>query len=231
MRHASVLTLALGLIAAGAAHAAERSFMATGFEAIEVAGPYDVTVLVGKGPSVRATGDQADLDRLKVEVRGRRLFIGSKEERHWGKWSGKPVQLTVTTPALNAAALAGSGDMRIDHIRGPRFVASLGGSGNLSIAAVDAPDVKLSIAGSGDITVTGRCRAARMSIAGAGDVHAGDLRCETLTADIAGSGNIAAQATKTATVSVLGSGDVIVAGGAKCTVSKMGSGTVRCDNS
>lgn len=219
---------AAAMLGATQAHAAERNFTVTGFDQIEVAGPFDVVVNVGKGPSVRAVGEAKDLDRLKVEVEGRELGIGTKERR-WNDWSGtQPIKIFVTVPSLKSASLAGSGDVQIDRVRGEDFAGSIAGSGNLTIAALNATTAKFSIAGSGDLVASGSCRSASVSIAGSGDVNIGGMRCQSLTAKVAGSGSINANATQTAKVSIMGSGDVTVSGGAKCDVSKMGSGSVRC---
>lgn len=218
------------MVGAAQAQAAERSFTVTGFDAIEVAGPFDVIVNVGKGASVRAVGEAKDLDRLKIEVEGRELEIGSKERR-WNDWSRtQPIKIFVTVPSLKKVSLAGSGDVQVDRVRAEDFAASIAGSGDLTIAALAATAAKFSIAGSGDLTASGSCRTASVSIAGSGDVNIGGMRCQSLTASIAGSGGINANATQTAKVSVMGSGDVTVSGGAKCEVSKMGSGSVRCGN-
>lgn len=223
--------LAAGAVAAFAstqASAAERKFTVTGFNEIEVAGPFDVVVSVGKGQSVRAVGAAKDIDRLKVEVSGNELRIGSKE-RGWMDWSDSdPVKIWVTVPALKAVSLAGSGDMQVDRVKADAFVASIAGSGDLAIASLTASNARFSIAGSGDLTASGSCRTAEVSIAGSGDVDISGLRCQTLSARVAGSGDITAHATNDAKLTVMGSGAIVVAGGAKCDVSKMGSGSARC---
>lgn len=227
-RVAMMAAAAAAMVGATQAQAAERNFTVTGFDEIEVAGPFDVVVSVGKGPSVRAVGEAKDLDRLKIEVEGRELGIGTKERR-WNDWSRtQPVKIFVTVPALKAVSLAGSGDIQVDRVRGEDFAGAIAGSGNLTIAALNATAAKFSIAGSGDLVAAGSCRTATVSIAGSGDVNIGSLRCQSLTAKIAGSGSVNANATQAAKVSIMGSGDVTVAGGAKCDVSKMGSGSVRC---
>lgn len=223
--------LAAGAVAAFAATqawAAERKFTVTSFNEIEIAGPYNVVVNVGKGQSVRAVGEADDLDRLKVEVSGNELRIGSKD-RSWTDWSrSKPINILVTVPALKAVALAGSGDMQVDRVKSDAFVASIAGSGDLTIGSLTANNARFSIAGSGDLTASGSCRTAEVSIAGSGDVEISGLRCQSLAARVAGSGDITANATETAKLSVMGSGAITVSGGAKCDVSKMGSGSARC---
>lgn len=232
MRDVAILAIAVGaatgVVSPASAWAADRSFTVGGFDEIEVAGPFDVVVNVGKGPSVRAAGETKDLDRLKVEVVGRELRIGSKERR-WTDWSrGEPVKIWVTVPALKAASIAGSGDLQVDRVKGDAFNGSVAGSGDLSIASLSVTNASFSVAGSGDLTAAGNCKAAKVSIAGSGDVNIGGMRCQSLNASIAGSGAINANATQAAKVSIMGSGDVVVSGGAKCEVSKMGSGSVRC---
>lgn len=229
MRKLAILAAgAVAALASTQASAAERKFTVTGFNEIEVAGPFDVVVNVGKGQSVRAVGDADDLDRLKVEVSGNELRIGSKERR-WMDWSdSNPIKIWVTVPALKAVSLAGSGDMQVDRVKADAFVGSIAGSGDLAIASLTADHARFSIAGSGDLTASGSCRTTEVSIAGSGDADISGLRCQTLSARVAGSGDITANATKDAKLTVMGSGAITVSGGAKCDVSKMGSGSARC---
>ena len=53
-----------------------------------------------------------------------------------GRRQSRPVTVYVTAPALQGAAIGGSGDMRIDKVESPRFAASIGGSGDIEIAAL-----------------------------------------------------------------------------------------------
>ena len=213
---------------ATAAQAEVRNFPASGFDRVESAGPWEVSIVTGKAASVRAEGASDDLDRMEIEVHGGRLEIGSKRHLGW-KWSrtGK-VHVTVTMPSLRGISLAGSGDVSVDRTSAKAFSASIAGSGDLRIGSLAADSASFDIAGSGGITASGKCGSTSVSIAGSGNVSIPQLLCKSLKADIAGSGDIAAHASDTAKVSIVGSGDVIVAGGAKCSVSKMGSGSARC---
>lgn len=216
------------LLAAAPVHAAERSYNVAGFDEIEVAGPYNVAVATGRAATVRATGETRDLDEMRVTVAGGKLQIRPRD-RNWKMWRNtKPVSVRVTVPTLRAAALAGSGDISVDRVRGERFSGSVGGSGDLSVGTIDVRTLELSIAGSGNIATSGRCDAANVSIVGSGDIAAADLRCETADVSVAGSGDATIHASRSADISIMGSGDVAVAGGAKCEVSRMGSGRARC---
>ncbi len=210
-----------------------RNYQVGGFDQIELAGRYEVDVRTGANPSVSASGPERAMERLTVEVRGGKLVIKPRDERRWfgfrNRGSKDQVRVVVTVPALTAAALAGSGNIRVDKVRGDRFEGEIAGSGDLRLGSVEVAQLKLSIAGSGQLDAgSGRARSAEYDIAGAGDVKARQLAAEQLKVSIAGSGNVEANATRAADVDIVGSGNVDVTGGAKCTVSKAGSGNVRC---
>ena len=223
------LAFAAAALVALPAAAAERDFQVSNFNELGVVGPYDVTVVSGRAPTVHATGEQPDLDELKVEVKSGRLEIGPRDRLQWKVFKiSKPVHIRVTVPSLSEVGLAGSGDINVDRLKGGKVSASVAGSGNLSVGTIDSRNAALSIAGSGDLVAAGRCDSADLSIAGSGDIRAAGLKCQSLSASVAGSGDIAAAASRTAKVSIMGSGDVTVTGGARCSVSKMGSGDARC---
>jgi hypothetical protein len=237
--------MAFGLLAATIAVAAcnhaqgedagpttSRSFSVSGFNAIELAGPYEVQVHTGGNPSVSASGPQKMIEHMVVEVKDNRLLIHPEQQRgfHIGWHSNGKVHIDVTVPQLQAAAIAGSGDIRVNQVKGGSFEGATAGSGDLSIDSLDVQTLKLSIAGSGDVkAASGRAQSVKYEIAGSGDIDARGIEAQTADISIAGSGDISAHATQTANVSVMGSGDVSVTGGAKCSVSKQGSGTVHCE--
>lgn len=237
--------MVVGMLAAAAASAGcardrhesggptvERNYPVGGFERIEVAGSYDVEVHTGAAPSVHAKGPQKDLERLVVEVKGKRLLIHSRETRglfrmNWR--SHDKVSIVVTVPQLSGADIAGSGDIRIDNVRGDSFAGNIAGSGELSLDSVDVKALEFSVAGSGSVQgKKGRAQKVSLNIAGSGDIDTKGVASETAAVSIAGSGNVTAHASQTASVSMMGSGDVDLTGGAKCEISKHGSGDVRC---
>lgn len=204
---------------------AERSFEVGAFEGVSLGGHNDVEVKVGGPVSVRAVGDAAELDRLEIEVRNGTLRIG--EKRNIGTHRGKAL-IYVTVPSLSAAAIGGSGDMKIDRAESRRFAGSIGGSGDIEIGQLKAGEASFSIAGSGGIKAAGTADSAETSIAGSGDIDLAGLTAVDADISIVGSGNTSIRATRNATVSIMGSGDAKITGGARCKISKMGSGSVDC---
>lgn len=208
----------------------QRSFPVGAFQGVSLAGPHDVIVTVGGPPSVRAEGDSEVLDRLDIRVENGSLRIGTRRTSNFsfGRHRGSAT-IHVTVPALAAASIGGSGDLRINAVEGERFNASIGGSGNMEIGQLRVGQAQLAIAGSGNIRASGAVQRAALSIAGSGDIDASGVEARSAAISVVGSGNVRSRATETAEVSVMGSGDVTVAGPARCSVNRMGSGDVRCN--
>ena len=233
---AAMIAASVAASACGRSHEADgatgsRTYQVGNFQAIEVAGPYQVDVRTGGNPGVSAQGSERLLERTIVEVRGDKLVI--RPERHgwfnFGWSSNGRAKFMVTVPQLSGATIAGSGDINVDKVQGKRFEGNVAGSGGLNVANMDVDSLKLSIAGSGGVKAgTGKAQSAEYEIAGSGDVDAGAIQVQQAKVSIAGSGGVHAHATGTADVSIMGSGDVDVSGGAKCNISKAGSGNVRC---
>ena len=206
-----------------------RNYPVAAFDKIEVAGPYDVIVTTGGAPSASATGGDKLLDETEVVVEGNTLKIRPKNNKginwSWGK-SGS-VKFAVTTAMLNGAAVAGSGGISVDKIKGD-FIGTVGGSGDLELRAIAGGAVELSVGGSGSIAAAGTAQSTKIAIGGSGDVDASGLAAKTAIVAVGGSGSASANASDSAKVSIAGSGDVAITGGAKCEISKVGSGDVTC---
>lgn len=204
-----------------------RDFQVGAFQAVALQGPHNVVVTVGGPASVRAEGDSAALDMLDIRIEGDRLIVGTRRGWSWRGPSGA-VTVHVTTPALNGAAIGGSGDMRIDRVQADRFEAAIGGSGDIEIGALQARETEFSIAGSGDIRAAGQAEAAEISIAGSGSMALDGLQLRRAEVSIMGSGGVRVQASEAVEGSIMGSGSVNVRGAARCSIRRMGSGEVTC---
>jgi len=225
-----VSAAALAATAAGAQQTAQRSYPVSAFDSVSAAGPNNVIVTVGGSASVRAQGPADILDKMEVVVENGDLEIRPRREyRNNFSWDRRErATFYVTAPKVKAAAIAGSGDMKIDRIEGDRFSGAIAGSGNLDVASLRVSKANFSIAGSGDLSARGSAGDSDLSIAGSGNLNLSQLTSRTTSISIAGSGNVQTNASESADVSIVGSGDVQVGGTASCKVSRMGSGDVRC---
>lgn len=231
MRLAAAL-IALPLAACTlSAQAATRAFPVPGFTKLRVEGPYDVRVHTGGPVSVNARGPAARIDKLIVEPRGDTLVVTTEKGWNWHgpSWeTSDKVILDISVPMLTSAALAGSGDVHVDHIRASDFIALLTGSGDLSIDRVETARLRADVTGSGDLTLAGHSGRADAAVHGSGDLRAAGLTVELLNVALAGSGDISIGATRAAHGSLVGSGDISIAGRPSCQISKVGSGDIKC---
>lgn len=207
--------------------AATRGYTITSFEAIRIDAPIEVAITTGAGASARAEGDQALLDRLKVDVSGRLMAVTMDRARP-GEKSGGRVMLRLSTGALQRIVLTGGGSVSVSRMKGLRGDIVLGGNGDVTVAAVDVDQLNLALAGAGRATLAGRAGVATMRVNGPGAVIAEALHARQAAVSNDGPGNVAVTAEVTAKISASGSGDVSVAGKAACQVDNRGTGRISC---
>ena len=205
----------------------QRDFQVGEFHKIGLVGSHDVVVTVGGPLSVRAEGDTAALERLEIQVENGELQIGSRRDGWFSRNHGN-VTVHVSVPSLDAAAIAGSGNLRVDRAEADSFAVSIAGSGDMEIGALRARSANFEIAGSGGVRAAGNVEEADISIAGSGNASLEALEARRASVSVAGSGDVSLRATEAVDGSLMGSGDLTVHGSARCSVDKLGSGDVRC---
>ncbi len=222
--------LAAGLasaLAAQPAGAATRGFTISSFDAIRVDAPVSVVVTTGVGVSARAEGDQAALDRLKVDVSGR-LLIVSMERLTTGEKSSGAATLRLSTGMLDRVMLTGGGSVAVNRLKGLSARIAVGGSGDISVADVQLDRIDVNLAGGGRVNLAGRAGVAEIHVTGPGSVAAEPLRVRQATVGNEGAGSIALTADVDAKLISTGSGTISIAGKAACTVDNRGVGQVTC---
>jgi len=223
--------IAIVMIGAGAAQAAERNFPTGGdFHAVSNSTPFDVYVHTGKAPSVHAVGNDEVLSRLEIENRGGELHIGTKSGSWFSgwHWGGQKARIDVTVPMVGQVSLSGPGNLTVDTVRTRDFGMHLSGPGNINVDSVQASGITLSLSGPGDIRVAGHADRAVMNLSGPGNIHAAGLNLGEADVTLSGPGDIDATVTRNADVRLSGPGDVRIQGGAHCNVHKSGPGDVHC---
>ncbi|MFD0794989.1 head GIN domain-containing protein [Mucilaginibacter litoreus] len=213
--------------AAGVAKADVQDRHLSGFNAVSIAGSYDVYITQGSSESVKVDAPSDIIDKIVTEVEGGVLKIHTKNNTSWN-WSGnKKMIIYVGIKNVNAVSLAGSGDVYFkDGLKAPSLKLKLTGSGDIS-GKVDVKNLESSIGGSGDITVSGRADNSVVSVVGSGDFTGQGLATQNTQVKVAGSGDARINASEKIEASVVGSGDIHYTGAAKdISSSKAGSGSV-----
>lgn len=104
-----------------------------------------------------------------------------------------------------------------DHIRVVVSMADLhglaiNGSGDANARNIDAKAFAMDINGSGDAHLSGKCESVTYEINGSGDIDADAFKCVDASVEINGSGDIGLTATGELALEVNGSGDITVYG-------------------
>lgn len=226
----SLIAFVLLIASAAPAAAAERRYSVTDFDRIVVEGPYIVRLSVGRSTSAVASGSQAALDRVSVDVSGQTLRI----RRNRSSWGGNPgaqegpLTIELVTRTLRSARLIGPASLDIDRAAGQRVDLIVEGSGRLRAANVAADNLSLGLAGSGRLEIAGTAEILNADIQGTGDVEASQLRADHATIIAGTTGEVTLQVGRVATVNAYGLGNVTVAGGADCTIRGPSADLVRC---
>lgn len=221
--------LAVGAIVALAApaRAATRNFGVESFTKIRVEGPFKVTVTTGIPPFVRATGSQAGIDRVAVEVESDTLVIRADDS--WGGYPGAdpgPVEINVGTHDLTSARVNGAGSIAIDRVKGLTFALSLQGSGAGQIGDVAIDQLSVNLVGSASAKVAGHAGKLTTLVRGVSSLDATALVTPSAQISADGTATVDATVTDAAKVDAWGPATIRFAGHPACTVKVSGSTSV-----
>jgi hypothetical protein len=201
----------------------------SGFNAINIAGPFDVKITQGETESVKVEAPADVMDRVLTEVNNGVLKIYSKHDYfHWGDLFGhKKVLVYVTIKDVNAINISGSGDAWFkDGLTSNSLRLSISGSGDMT-GKVEVKTLESSISGSGDMKLSGRAENSTVHVVGSGDFTARNLLTVNSSVRVSGSGDAEINASERVDASVNGSGDVHYTGAARnINSSKSGSGDI-----
>lgn len=229
MKHANFWAAAFLLTVSVPAGAAERTYSITDFERIRVVGPFKVDIIADRVTTARASGSPDALDKVRLDVQGRTLFVRLNQSNFGASdKSGSPATITIRSPALREAALAGPGTLTLTGMKGLRVVLTVEGSGRLVATGVQADRLDVGVIGTGTLDMTGTARTASFTGRGAASVKADALVAEDLTVNWESAGDGAFAARRAAKVTSIGTGNVAVSGKAACTVTNGGNGQVSC---
>jgi len=182
------------------------------FDRLESSVPFDVVWQAGPHARVHAEGDQELLDHLQIENSGGVLKLSNRKSFVFFDFSQRKLKISVTSPLLKEAQLSGSGDLKIQGVRGAEFSAVLRGSGDVVLADVQAGVLNAELAGSGDLTAVGAVDGVSARLKGSGDIRFGDLKAKVAGANLVGSGDVKLWASDKVILRCKGSGDIVVGG-------------------
>jgi hypothetical protein len=139
----------------------------------------------------------------------------------------RTLRMVLQVKSLDRIAVAGSGSVNADRLRGEKLDFDIGGSGSINIDNLESDSVSVALGGSGNLKAAGKAERLHVSIGGSGKVQAGQLAANEATISIGGSGQATVWAKQKLTLSVAGSGDIAYYGDPQISKSVMGSGSIK----
>jgi hypothetical protein len=196
------------------------------FNKISSHGSYDVYLTQGAGYSLRIEAEENLLPYIETYVNGDVLEIRTKDGYNLS--TRRDMKVYISAPAFSKVKTFGSGNIisqtKLNNTSPIQMEVS--GSGNINVD-VNAPEVRAELNGSGNIDLQGETRSFTGQIRGSGDIKAPNLKAETVTVDIGGSGNADVYASVMLNVEIKGSGDIKYRGGAQVSQDIKGSGSLK----
>lgn len=178
------------------------------YDAINVAGFFNVTLVAGNEGELTIEGESNLLEYVETEVDGDRLTIKVKNKQNLKTSWGKDIKIRVPFRDLNQVSLSGSGEiMSTDVLKANNFRVSVSGSGDINLV-VEASSTESRVTGSGDLVLRGSTRDHETSVTGSGDLEAGRFKADNVDAKVTGSGDIRVSCEKSIRARVTGSGDI-----------------------
>lgn len=225
-----LLAVAVLILSAAPAVAVDRRYAVTDFDRVVVEGPYIVRLSTGRSSAAVASGSQAALDRLSIDVNGQTLRI-RRNRSYWGGNPGAqegPVTVELVTRNLRSARLIGPATLDIEQAEGLRVDLIVEGSGRLRASSVAADNLSIGLAGSGRLELAGTAETVNADVQGTGDVDASALRAENATITTTTTGTISLEVVRAANVSAFGLGTIEISGPGACTRRGPNADLIRC---
>jgi Putative auto-transporter adhesin, head GIN domain len=202
----------------------------SGFNAVDIAGSYDVYITQGAAESVKVEAPSDVMSHIITEVKGGVLKIYNKNDNwNWSGWFGhhKKTVVYVVIKDVASVNISGSGDASFkDGLTANALKLNVSGSGDMT-GKVNGKTLESSITGSGDMRLSGRADNSTVSLVGSGDFTARNLVTTNSAVHVSGSGDADINASNKIDAAISGSGDIRYTGGAKNVSStKSGSGDV-----
>lgn len=228
---------------AGRMLTSETRTIGKGIDAVELAGPIDLTLRYGPVASLEVRGEQRLLGNVETSQDGGTLRIRTRGLvlRH-----NRPLEAVLVLPTLTNLDVAGNGDSSVDGFSGERIEVNLNGSGSvkfngrfqkvsaglhgtgdLEITGGNSESVEADVMGSGHMTLLGSSKTLKATSTGSGELDARHLRADEVVIEQLGSGSSTVAARQSVAATIRGSGDIEVYGNPnQRSVNRTGSGEV-----
>lgn len=173
------------------------------FDELALSGSGNIKVTIGEATPLTITADDNLLPLIETKVEGGRLSIRPTESIN----PSTEIVIVLGTPSLK-------------HIR-------CSGATKLEVHDVKDEPLKIVVSGASTVHADGKTKRFEVTVSGAGDVYAADLKAEEVAITISGSGNAKVHAENKLKATISGSGNITYSGEPAIEQVVSGAGTIR----
>lgn len=171
-----------------------QTFELRDFDKIDVAGVYELEVMVGEDYSIVISGPSEEMERVQAKVEDGSLVLDQtkQQKRGIGVLHKEGVTAKVSLPALSELDVSGVVDG--------------------DVSGVDAEAFTVNLSGVGDVDIEGTCTDLTARVSGVGNLNARELECKTARVNVSGVGDAKVYASESVDANISGMGDIDVYG-------------------
>lgn len=189
------LTLLAALLFPTLALADEQVRKVDTFYGVNIKGPVNIYVDVGKAQSVKVSGRPDYVGKISTVVEGGVLRVIYEKDQNGSVDMKDGDKITITVPALTSFRVLGAGESRVTNISGER--------------------IDISFEGAGALYASGNVKLLRMKGQGVGSMDTKDLHAERADVNFNGMGEVKVYASDTLNMVVGGMGNFTYFGNPK----------------
>jgi len=196
------------------------------FTGVSMSVPAKMEVRVGTAEGVTIETDENVLQHIETVIENGVLKV--RPAKRNTNFSTRTMKVIVTAREINHLSLGGAGTIDADQMKGRQLQVDLGGSGVINVKAMEGEALAVSVGGSGNLKVGGgNAVTVSVSIGGSGDVDLGKVKTRDATVSVAGSGAAILWASDTLSATIAGPGDVKYYGDPKVSRTVLGPGGIK----
>jgi hypothetical protein len=200
------------------------------FNEVRLEGDIDLALTQSDTVSLVIEASREDLSLVRSDVNDGVLTLerrpaGISNFSHWfGRY--RAPRALLSTPTVERLVVDGSGKAHALAWTARSLEVRISGSGDVRLDRLTATRVHCDLVGSGKVLLSGSVVNQRIRLSGSGDYMAPDLKSQTATVSISGSGDAEVWVERTLEGRIAGSGDIRYYGTPTVTKSVAGSGSV-----
>ena len=199
----------------------------SGFLAVDISYPAEVTIQQGQTESVTIEADDNILPQLRTRLNMGTLYIENSEPN----WSARvnpsrPVKITINVKDLHALNFSSAGTLHVGSLQTDNLAMDLSGAGSIKFDNVNLRSLDCNLGGVGSVEVGGVADNLKLNISGVGSFNGANLFNKSANVDVSGAGSATVHPKNELIADVSGTGSVKYYGNPSISKNVSGLGSV-----